>query len=198
MGATWINLIDPQSLANVLANFPHSNLPLGMTDCEAIGISGGCGPYCAVFLRGECEEAVLGVWSEIVLEVITPKGIPVQSLNTQGEAFRVAKEWGGSSLIEEIKIGERTSTFLFKARAYLPERRGSCKVFSPTRYTPYVSKGCFLTTVQVTTYQASMKDVDQTVARAALLTAMKHIGNGTPVMIRTKSDEAGAVEILFL
>jgi hypothetical protein len=28
----------------------------GMTDCEVIGISGGCGPSCPVWQDGDCEE----------------------------------------------------------------------------------------------------------------------------------------------
>ncbi len=29
--------------------------PLGMRDCEVIGLSGGCGPECLVLIRGECD-----------------------------------------------------------------------------------------------------------------------------------------------
>ena len=34
----------------------YGNYPLGMTDCDVIGISGGCGQECCQFLRGECIE----------------------------------------------------------------------------------------------------------------------------------------------
>lgn len=29
--------------------------PLGMTGCEVVGLSGGCGPTCPVLSRGECD-----------------------------------------------------------------------------------------------------------------------------------------------
>jgi len=34
------------------------NYPLGMTDCEVVGIQGNCGLECPVFVRGECQEAI--------------------------------------------------------------------------------------------------------------------------------------------
>ena len=41
---------------NIMA-FGNGNYPLSMTDCEVIGISGGCGDDCPVYKRGECKEA---------------------------------------------------------------------------------------------------------------------------------------------
>ena len=32
------------------------NYPVGTTDCFNVGISGGCGPDCFVYLEGRCEE----------------------------------------------------------------------------------------------------------------------------------------------
>lgn len=31
------------------------NYPAGMSDCDRIGMGGGCGPDCQVFIRGDCE-----------------------------------------------------------------------------------------------------------------------------------------------
>lgn len=43
---------DVDDLRNSMA---CGNYPLGMTDCEAVGINGDCGSNCPVLLRGECE-----------------------------------------------------------------------------------------------------------------------------------------------
>lgn len=32
------------------------NYPLGMSDCETVGINGDCGYECPIFLNGECHE----------------------------------------------------------------------------------------------------------------------------------------------
>jgi len=32
------------------------NYPVGTSECFNVGISGGCGPECFVYLKGECEE----------------------------------------------------------------------------------------------------------------------------------------------
>ena len=39
---------------NALAN--TGNYPVGTSGCFNVGISGGCGPSCFVYLKGECEE----------------------------------------------------------------------------------------------------------------------------------------------
>ena len=39
---------------NALAN--TGNYPVGTSECFNVGISGGCGPECFVYLKGECEE----------------------------------------------------------------------------------------------------------------------------------------------
>ena len=39
---------------NALAN--TGNYPVGTSECFNVGISGGCGPDCFVYLKGECEE----------------------------------------------------------------------------------------------------------------------------------------------
>jgi len=36
----------------------------GMTDCEVVGISGGCGETCPVWLRGDCEMGTPDGWNE--------------------------------------------------------------------------------------------------------------------------------------
>lgn len=38
---------------NALAN--SGNYPVGTSDCFNVGISGGCGPDCFVYLEGRCE-----------------------------------------------------------------------------------------------------------------------------------------------
>ena len=32
------------------------NYPVGTSECFNVGISGGCGPKCFVYLKGECDE----------------------------------------------------------------------------------------------------------------------------------------------
>lgn len=39
---------------NALAK--SGNYPVGTSDCFNVGISGGCGPNCFVYLEGRCEE----------------------------------------------------------------------------------------------------------------------------------------------
>ena len=39
---------------NALAN--TGNYPFGTGECFNVGISGGCGPQCFVYLKGECDE----------------------------------------------------------------------------------------------------------------------------------------------
>lgn len=39
---------------NALAN--TRNYPVGTSECFNVGISGGCGPECFVYLKGECDE----------------------------------------------------------------------------------------------------------------------------------------------
>ena len=39
---------------NALAN--TGNYPVGASCCFNVGISGGCGPDCFVYLKGECDE----------------------------------------------------------------------------------------------------------------------------------------------
>ena len=39
---------------NALANI--GNYPIGTSECFNVGISGGCGPDCFVYLKGECDE----------------------------------------------------------------------------------------------------------------------------------------------
>jgi hypothetical protein len=39
---------------NALAN--TGNYPIGTSECFNVGIAGGCGPDCFVYLKGECDE----------------------------------------------------------------------------------------------------------------------------------------------
>lgn len=39
---------------NALAN--TGNYPVGTSECFNVGISGGCGPECFVYLKGKCDE----------------------------------------------------------------------------------------------------------------------------------------------
>lgn len=43
---------DVGHLRNTMA---RGNYPLGMTDCEVVGINGNCGEECPVLLSGMCE-----------------------------------------------------------------------------------------------------------------------------------------------
>ena len=40
---------------NALAHGKNSNYPVGTSECFNVGISGGCGPDCFVYQKGECE-----------------------------------------------------------------------------------------------------------------------------------------------
>jgi hypothetical protein len=44
-----------QDVDDLRNNMACGNYPLGMTDCEVIGINGDCGSRCPVLLREECE-----------------------------------------------------------------------------------------------------------------------------------------------
>jgi len=44
-----------QDVEDLRNNMACGNYPLGMTDCEVIGINGDCGSRCPVLLRDECE-----------------------------------------------------------------------------------------------------------------------------------------------
>ncbi len=43
---------DINHLRNAMA---QGNYPLGISDCEVVGINGDCGSICPVFVRGDCE-----------------------------------------------------------------------------------------------------------------------------------------------
>lgn len=46
---------DVNNLRNAMAQI-DGRYPVGMSDCEVIGINGDCGPDCHVYLDGNCEE----------------------------------------------------------------------------------------------------------------------------------------------
>lgn len=48
------NEIEALQHGNALAN--TGNYPVGTSECFNVGISGGCGPDCFVYLNGKCEE----------------------------------------------------------------------------------------------------------------------------------------------
>lgn len=43
---------DPAGYAQALADEGH--YPAGMADCDAVGLGGGCGDKCPVYLAGKC------------------------------------------------------------------------------------------------------------------------------------------------
>ena len=45
-----------EALAHGNALAASGNYPVGTSECFNVGISGGCGPECYVYLNGECEE----------------------------------------------------------------------------------------------------------------------------------------------
>lgn len=48
------NEIEALQHGNALAN--TGNYPVGTSECFNVGIAGGCGPECFVYLKGECSE----------------------------------------------------------------------------------------------------------------------------------------------
>lgn len=46
------NELEALQHGNALAN--TGNYPVGTSECFNVGISGGCGPDCFVYLKGEC------------------------------------------------------------------------------------------------------------------------------------------------
>lgn len=48
------NELEALQHGNALAN--TGNYPVGTSGCFNVGISGGCGPECFVYLQGQCEE----------------------------------------------------------------------------------------------------------------------------------------------
>ncbi|WP_257154793.1 hypothetical protein [Bacillus toyonensis] len=53
MAVTPTNEQESQDYRNALAT---GNYPLSITDCETVGLSGGCGVDCHVYLDGKCQE----------------------------------------------------------------------------------------------------------------------------------------------
>jgi len=47
---------DLDNMGSAMANI-NGNYPLGMSSCMIVGINGGCGGDCPVYLDGECEVA---------------------------------------------------------------------------------------------------------------------------------------------
>lgn len=47
---------EEESLAHGNALAKSGNYPVGTSGCFNVGISGGCGPDCFVYLNGECDE----------------------------------------------------------------------------------------------------------------------------------------------
>ena len=45
-----------EALAHGNALAASGNYPVGTSECFNVGISGGCGPECFVYLNGECDE----------------------------------------------------------------------------------------------------------------------------------------------
>jgi hypothetical protein len=45
-----------EALAHGNALAASGNYPVGTSECFNVGISGGCGPDCFVYLKGVCEE----------------------------------------------------------------------------------------------------------------------------------------------
>jgi len=63
-GATQVNPLvtkkictmeDVSNMGNAMANI-DGGYPVGMSGCEVVGINGGCGRDCPVYLEGECKE----------------------------------------------------------------------------------------------------------------------------------------------
>lgn len=48
------NELEASQHGNALAN--TGNYPVGTSECFNVGISGGCGVECFVYLKGECDE----------------------------------------------------------------------------------------------------------------------------------------------
>jgi len=47
---------DDEAVAHGNALAASGNYPVGTSECFNVGISGGCGPDCFVYLKGECDE----------------------------------------------------------------------------------------------------------------------------------------------
>lgn len=47
---------EEEAVAHGNALAKSGNYPVGTSGCFNVGISGGCGPECFVYLKGECDE----------------------------------------------------------------------------------------------------------------------------------------------
>lgn len=47
---------EEEAIAHGNALAKSGNYPVGTSECFNVGISGGCGPSCFVYLKGECDE----------------------------------------------------------------------------------------------------------------------------------------------
>ena len=46
---------DVNNMGNAMANI-DGHYPVGMSGCYVVGLNGGCGLECPVYLEGDCEE----------------------------------------------------------------------------------------------------------------------------------------------
>ena len=58
---------DINNMSNHMANI-DGHYPAGMSGCEVVGINGGCGFRCPVFLGGDCKEPGEDLTEELVME----------------------------------------------------------------------------------------------------------------------------------
>ncbi len=59
--AIYTPIKDSQDIEDLRNNMACGNYPLGMTDCEVVGINGDCGISCPVFQSGNCDSVDEGI-----------------------------------------------------------------------------------------------------------------------------------------
>lgn len=52
-------IMSSSDIAAARNKMAKGNYPLGMTDCEVVGINGDCGSDCPLFLKGLCDVDML-------------------------------------------------------------------------------------------------------------------------------------------
>jgi hypothetical protein len=56
MNYIYKKIINEDDINNRRNEWAKGNYPLGMSDCEVVGINGDCGIYCPVYQNGLCKE----------------------------------------------------------------------------------------------------------------------------------------------
>jgi hypothetical protein len=193
-----LRILPPNLIKTALVKYEEQAPVCG--SCDKIGISGGCGANCEIFLKRGCKQVVLDKWNEVIVEVVAPKGTPLIVERAKKEAMRVADKWGASSWTHAIETGKRRLSFMFTTGDY-QHQRWMCNTFGAREYDLYVSKSCYLLAIRAATYLESSDALSGESVQGAIMGAMRYVEENTlgglPVLC-TKNKDASYVDVFFI